>query len=399
MQRLYHALFGTVRIRLTGPAAEYCCSRLAQNGIPFWALRRESEQALSLTLPLARKGRALKVMEEAGCRGEVTALMGLPGLLGKVRGRYGLAVGLIGLALFFALAGQTVLVIEVEGNRELTRSEVLAALADSGLKVGSYGPAVDERELSNRMMLRLEELRFCAVNLSGIRATVILRERPPTPEVRDEREKVDIAAAREGVVLKVEDVAGRALVETGDAVEKGQVLISGLITHKLADGSGGSFGFRQIRAQGRVMAYTRRCLSAAAPLTALIPEEEQGEETRRWGLEVLGRRLNFYRNSSILDTACDKIAILYPLTLPDGSRLPFGVWSLGWRSWQQTPQRLEAERTERQLKALLEERLAGQLSDGTILSLRWTTEQRQGALYVTLEAQCLEDIGQRVRLN
>ena len=66
-------------------------------------------------------------------------------------------------------------------------------------------------------------------------------------------------------------------------------------------------GWQQVRAQGRVEAQTWRTLQASIPLTAQV-KEYTGRETGRWFLTVLGKRINFYRNSGISFPQYDKIS-------------------------------------------------------------------------------------------
>lgn len=398
MQRIYHYLRGTVRLRLTGPYPERCCNLCAGRGIRFWNVTRESEESCLITVSLGDEGKVMALSDRAMCRIEAAGYGGLPGWLRRYRRRYGLAAGLLLVTLLFALLGRVVLVIEVEGNERLTRSEILSQLQSCGFSVGSYGPAVDVRQISNRMLLEMEELSFLTVNLSGVRAQVIVRERDPAPEVRDPLAHVDVAAARDGVIREIRVISGRAVAEPGQAVRAGEVLISSLITHERADGSGEIFASRQIRAEGSVTAYTLRRLSASTPLTALVPTPA-GEAEEEYGLKFLSDRFNFSGKGSILDTDCDKIAILYPITLPGGETLPLGLWKTVRTPFSGEVRPVDRESAEGFLRRTLEKRMAALVGDGEILQTEWLVEQTEGAVTVTLEAQCLEEIGTGIPLN
>ena len=140
---------------------------------------------------------------------------------------------------------------------------------------------------------------------------------------------------------------------------------------------------------------TSRTLRAATPLQALRPGAEEAQVG--WGLTILGRRLNFYGNSSNLDTGCDKMVILYPITLPDGEELPFGLWKVTWRPWETAS--VNAGSAERYLRKCLARRLETLVEDGRVMSSRWQVEQTAEAVTVTVEAQCLEQIGRTVYLE
>lgn len=89
---------------------------------------------------------------------------GFPAFVGRFRKRYAL---LIGLSLSIAAAlvlSQFILVIHVTGNQSVSASEICATLSRLGFGIGSYGPAVNERELVNRALLELEDVGFLSLN-------------------------------------------------------------------------------------------------------------------------------------------------------------------------------------------------------------------------------------------
>lgn len=133
-------------------------------------------------------------------------------------------------------------------------------------------PQLTSGTLVNRALLELEDVGFLTINIKGIRAEVVVREAPVKPEIVDKNKRADVVAVRDGVILEVGAKAGKEMVKEGDAVLKGEVLISGLVTYE--NGTGESFSSRQLRAEGEVWAITER---TRMPLPAL---ENTGEGFR-----------------------------------------------------------------------------------------------------------------------
>lgn len=395
MQRLVNFLRGTVKLRVRGPFLERYFNICAAAGLGFWGNRQISPEELEVTIARRDRGRAAALGEKALCQVEVVEEAGLAAFCHRFRRRYGMAVGVLLLAGVMLLLSRFVLVIEVEGNATVPSSVILAQLQRHGFGVGSYGPGVDVRALSNSVLLDLDELSFLTVNITGIRAQVIVRESDPVPEILDRNRAADIVADRDGVIVDVDVTGGQSAVERGQAVLEGEVLISGLIVNERGDGSGAVSSVKQVMARGEVWAMTQRTLTATTPLQALRPGTE--EEQTGWGLTILGRRLNFYGNSSNLDTCCDKMVILYPVTLPDGEQLPFGLWKATWQPWVSAS--VEPESAERYLRRSLTKQLETLLDGGQVMSSRWQVERTAEAVTVTVEAQCLEQIGRTVYLE
>ena len=393
MQALVNLLRGAVVLEAEGPFPERCLNICAAEGVGFWAVRQVDAHRVRFTVARWDRRRAAALAGRAMCSLRTVEEHGLPALLWRLRRRYGLFAGLAVLLALMGVLGRFVLVVEVTGNETVPTGRILAALQAEDFGVGSYGPGVDVRAISNRVLMELEELSFLTINLRGVRAEVIVREARPAPEVVDEETITEVVAARDGVIVDVDAVRGRELVGPGDAVLAGETLISSVLERLSPDGTGEVAGRWQVRAQGEVWALTRRVLSAATPLTALRAAGETAD-WRGWGLNFLGRRLNFYGDGSKPGTECDKITVLYPLTLPGGTELPIGLWRTEGRAY--APAAVDGAEAEEALRALLEGRLEAILDGGEALSRTWDVTRTEEAVTVTLTAQCLEQIGRTV---
>lgn len=149
MGKIIHFIAGSVQIRLEGPFPERFLNLCGTERVPFWDVEREGAQVLRVTLPAWRLRRARALAERAMCRLEVERGEGLPAFLRRFRRRYALAAGLA-FALFCAVTlSQFVWVIEVTGNTAVSNSVILTELESLGFGIGSYGPGVDCRALSN----------------------------------------------------------------------------------------------------------------------------------------------------------------------------------------------------------------------------------------------------------
>ena len=399
MQKLFNRFRGTITVEVQGPFLERWFNICAAAGLGLWDVQLlEEGKCARVSLSRWRLEEAKGLAEKDMCTLAPVGESGLPSFLRQFRFRYGMIAGAALFLILLTVAGRFIMVIEVEGNETIPDAAIVAELQNHGFGVGSYGPRVDVRALSNQMLLDMEELAFLTVDITGIRARVIVREAEPVPEIADDSKIADIAAARDGFIVDMNVISGRPAAEEGQAVLEGEVLISNLLLNERSDGSGEIFSSQQVRAEGEVWAVTERTLSASTPLYALRTDPE-GDLRRRWGLEFLGRRFNFYGNSSNYDEECAKIAILYSITSPSGETLPFGLWQVSWQPRSATPAPVNAESAEQFLRGTLTRRLETVLGDGAILDAQWQTEQSDGALTVTLSARCLEQIGVTVELN
>lgn len=397
MQKIVNFFQGTVRLELTGAFPERFLNICAAENLPFWQVEQPDEHTLRLTLAGQNRRRATEAAQRSLCQVRELGREGFPSFVGRFRKRYAL---LIGLSLSIAAAlilSQFILVVDVTGNQTVTRSEICAVLNRLGFGVGSYGPAVNERELVNRALLELEDVGFLSINIKGVRAEVVVRESPKKPKIEDLTVPADVVAERDGVVLEIGAKRGKKMVKEGDAVLKGEVLISGLVTHKSGE-SEEILSSEQVRAAGEVWAITERTLRRSIPLNTTGKGEPESSQ-ERYALRVLGRRINFYRKSSISLDNYDKINAEYPLTLPGGLKLPLSWLKTTYTSHQITQSTFSRERAEAYLKQRLEADIQRTVGDGEVLSKEWKAKERDGVLTVTLQASCNEQIGQTVELE
>ena len=150
---------------------------------------------------------------------------------------------------------------------------------------------------------------------------------------------------------------------------------------------------RYVRASARVTARTFVELTAAAPLehTALA----QRDTHTRWALIFCGRRVNFYAGSSQTPPGCGKITTEYPLAVEGVFSLPVTLVRERVTEYALSPAREDDDALAEELKAELLARLGRRLGEGgEALGVDFSVSESKGLLYVTLRAECREDIAE-----
>jgi len=217
---------------------------------------------------------------------------------------------------------------------------------------------------------------------------VQVRERVKPPQMVNERAPANVVARRAGVVLRVQALDGVTCVLPGTAVEKGQLLISGVEDTN-------TFGARLLAGMGTVEGRTWYSLTANLP--AQVREKQYTGEERTCVSLVFGtHRVKFFRNSSIEGREYDKInqrkeGALFGLALP----VTLVVEKL--RFYETAPRPLSAAEAKASGEAILTDYLHTLVDPyGTVRSTLCSVRERGGGYSVTLAAECEEQIGQSV---
>lgn len=385
-------LRGSVRVRAESPFPERVLNLCSARGIAFRDPVFLRPDALCFTVSRRdwRRLRAVSGDLDAELRAERAA--GLPFALGRLKRRRALAAGLV-LCVAALLANACFIWdLRVEGNVNVPAERVLRVLADNGLRRGAFVRAFDQRMLSDRALLDLPELCWLTVNIHGCRATAIVRERVPKPEIVNESAPTNVVARRDALVTDVRALDGEARVLRGSTVRAGQLLISGVVE------TGGvetpTVRSRFLAGKGEVWGRTWYELSVSVPMCAEL-RRPAGKPIRRFAVLWGENRVKIGgKNSGNLWASYDKMVNRVRWTLPGDFVLP-----VTWVTETLTPmETLRADRSREEAqalgRALLENhlrRLIGE--DGELVSSRCAAAMRGDRLLVTLSAECREQIG------
>ncbi len=381
---LFNYLKGYAILTVQGSFPERFLNLLALNGIPFWNLQRK-KQVLRLRLSSRNLKTASEIAESSGipilCEDQRGALVSLRTFKGRaiLLACMSLAAGLL---LFSNLI---ILRIEVQGNQSVSDQEILSALREEGITIGTFRKDVKSQWLKPRVMLKIPELSWIYINTSGSIATVNVRERIQAPEVVDEDLIEDVRATKTGIVKKLLVYSGTPCVKVGDTVLKGDVLISSRMVSRQGTE-------RYVHARGSVSCDTWYSVTLKLPLKAL-EKQYTGRKSTTYCLISSGKRINLSIASGISYTFYDKIRSGKVITLPGGYPLPFEIEKTTLREYELRETLLDSAAVESAARAALTDLLESTVENsGTITSVRWDSAISGNTLTLKLYAQCFEEI-------
>ena len=388
MKELINRIRGQVRIRVECAFPERVLNLCGARDLAFWDLEWESPTAFTCRLSRSDYGKLRRAAEKLDCELTVVGREGAPFFLRRFRHRTALVTGLVACGLGLFVGSFFVWDYQVEGNETVSTERILRALEKNGVGPGSFGFSLDGEDIRNHVLLDIPELSWIAVNVSGCRAHVQVRERVQPPEIVDEKTPSNVVARRAGLVLEVRALDGVTCVLPGTSVEQGQLLISGV-----ADTD--TFGARILAGMGKIRARTWYSLTAEVPLTAQA-KQYTGKEKTCVSLILGTHRVKFFRNSSIEGEKCDKITKRHPWSL-FGIPLPVTLVTETCRFYETAPQSRSPVEAERAAEQVLAEQLQRMVEPyGTVRSTLCSSRQRGDTLTVTLTAECEEEIGESV---
>lgn len=392
MQRILDSTKAVVDITITGAYPEEFINRLAADSIPFWNLNKKDPLNWDVSMFASDYKNIRKTAKRSMCRTHIRRKRGLPFRMKRLRKRRILIFGTIAAILAALMLPLFIWTFEVEGNVKVSDREIIRALNEIGIDVGTFGYSVNPVITETKMLLKIPQLSYLTINVKGGKASVVVREDVPAPEILDETVVTDLVATETGVITKMEILRGNALVETGQTVFKGEKLVTGLIEHYANETL---FTVQAVRSMGEVYARTWKKAAATMPLE-YMQKEPTGEEKTKYSLIIGSKRINFYFNSGNSYDKCDKIIETEYLTLPGGIQFPLALEKITERAFETSWAVIDEQTAEKQLQDWLCRSIKSRLLGGQIIKAEFETHAASGLITVTAVAECEQQIATEV---
>ena len=272
--------------------------------------------------------------------------------------------------------------ISTEGNDTVPTKLILEQAENCELKFWTRRRDVRSEQVKNELLEAIPQLQWVGVNTYGCRAVITVRERASYETDVPNGSVSHIVATQDGVVRSCTVTRGCGSCTVGQAVRKGDVLISGYTDCGLT--------FTAERAEGEIFALTKRSVSIVTPAKCHVQSQTDSIDTR-FGLLIGKKRINFYKGSGISGATCDKMYWKYVLTLPGGFALPVALLKESTGSCYLM--QMKIQNPEMMLKSFASDYLTDRMTDGVIEGRSEAITETDEIFQLTGVYDCLEDIG------
>lgn len=117
--------------------------------------------------------------------------------------------------------------IDIKGDKHISPYEIRQIITDMGISKGTFKFKIDVDELEEEIVNRNRNILWSKVRIQGstLQVEVVESFKPPVVEI--DNSLGSIVASKDGEVVRIYTQAGTAVVEKGQIVKKGDVLIEG----------------------------------------------------------------------------------------------------------------------------------------------------------------------------
>lgn len=227
--RLWNYIRGYVIILVEGYFPEKFINVCINRGVYLWDVRREKSCVIILKTGMKAFARLRPIAKKTRCRIKVCSKKGLPFILHRYRRRKTFIIGSLLFIVMVYVLSSFIWTVEVFGNKKIASEEIIMALSETGLRVGMWKPLVDTEKVSNQLLLKVRELAWISIDISGTRAKVEIAERVMKPPIIEKDVPCNILAVKDGVIDTLNVKEGTPLIQVGSSVKKGDLIVAGMI--------------------------------------------------------------------------------------------------------------------------------------------------------------------------
>lgn len=279
---LYRFSVGFIEAEFSGDVAEVILNICAKNGISLWNIRRRGKKIRCYIT--VRDFKALpSVAKKSGIRAHILKKMGLPFIINRYKRRFGIPAGAALFFCFLYFMSAFIWTVEVNGNKTVPASEILAVCETIGIKEGVLKSKINPQIAKQELLLSQDGLAWASVNIEGSLASVNVTE--TKEKEQDNSTATNLKAAADGIITKIDVTSGNCVVKVGDTVAKGQLLVSGVIERENST--------RFVHSSGSITARTEREITVSADFKRTV-SEKTGEIKKRSVLSFFGIKIPLY---------------------------------------------------------------------------------------------------------
>ena len=228
MQELFKFFKGYVIIKITGDFPERFLNLAVNRNIYIWDVRRAGNNVYTMKMSAKAFLELKKVAYISNCRVSVIAKKGFIFRLKSIKNLKAILTGILIFGIVIVYVSGCVTDIYVEGNENLTVSDIEDRLSGYGLKRWVRKSSLDTENIQRLFLKDNDDVSYIAVNLHGTKAYVQVAEAVEKPYVVDADAPCNIVSDKDGIVETLRVKTGFPVVKEGDAVHQGQLLVSGI---------------------------------------------------------------------------------------------------------------------------------------------------------------------------
>ena len=242
---------GTVEVEIQGFFTERFINLCKINNIKIWNVKNIVNGIVRFSITLKDFKKLKPISKKTKCKIKVISKKGLYFKFFKYRKRR-LAFLLVLIFILISIISTTfVWNIDISGNTYVSQEQIYSALKESGLYVGRSKIGLKTKKIINSLRVNLSDIAWAGIEIDGTHVHVKVVEKTKLPDSAISENSIgDIISNKSGVIEKITVENGTSILNVGEYVEEGRILIEGKIYSEFLE-------TKDVTAKGTVLLKTQ----------------------------------------------------------------------------------------------------------------------------------------------
>ena len=221
---------GVVTVQIEGFFTERFINLCRINNIKIWNIKNIVKGVIRFKINISDFEKLRNIAKKSKCKVKIKEKQGIYFTFFKYRKRKLIFICVFLIIIFSISFSTFIWDIDVIGNENLNRNEIISGLKESGLYIGKSKIGLDKKEVVNKFRTKQLELSWVGIEIDGTKAIVKVVEKTRMDEKNIQNSTPgDIIATKSGVITKIVSENGTSKYKPMDYVDKDSVIIEGNI--------------------------------------------------------------------------------------------------------------------------------------------------------------------------
>ena len=226
---------GYYTVIVEGLDTESFLNYLIRNKIYVYNVNRIEKSKIQFNIDRENFRKLKKIHRSNKFNIKVKKQTGIPFIAQRIYTYRGMVICAIISLIILMSTSQFVTDVYITAPEGIDTTALKKELYIQGVKPGVYKKSIDRKIVRENIMVKFNQIAYVSINVKGTNVFVNITKKDESQNSEENSNYCNIIATKDGIIEKVVPRSGEAIVEEGDIVKKGDVLVNGANTSALPE--------------------------------------------------------------------------------------------------------------------------------------------------------------------
>ena len=221
---------GYYTVTVEGLDTESFLNYLIRNKIYVYNVNRMEKSKIQFNIDRNNYKKLKKIHRSNKFKIKVKKQTGIPFIAKRIYTYRGMVICAIISLIILMSTSQFVTDVYITAPEGIDKTALKKELYIQGVKPGVYKKSIDRKIVRENIMGKFKQIAYVSINVKGTNIFVNITKKDESQNSDENSNYCNIIAQKDGIIEKIVPRSGEAIVQEGEIVKKGDVLINGANT-------------------------------------------------------------------------------------------------------------------------------------------------------------------------